>query len=385
MALQSSGTISLNDIHVEAGGSSSASATINDTDIRGLISKGSGAAMSFSEWYGASNYTYGGNAIWGSRWITGGGSRYNQQGGYDSLGNGYMSEMQYDDFNTGGTSSVFGHLGADVYGSSCVSNGSRIVWCGQQRTSPWSYVGSNPMRYVTVASTGNASSLGSLAVGNTYGCSAMDTAGRGVNCPGETVNGNSYVTSLDYFQISTSGNASNFGTLPYGAKNRGATESTAGRLIFCGGGVYSSTNLNGIQYISSASGGTGGTFGSLTSRRRYTSAATNGTRALIMGGAGHEIYSNSLTPRFNINYVTIGTTGNATDFGNNTYARWAPAATSNGTRALNISGYVTGGPGYSYSYTTNNIEYSTISTLGNASSFGNLQYYARFFDAASGS
>jgi hypothetical protein len=55
MALQTSGQISLNDIHVEAGGSSGSQASINDSDIRGLIGKGSGAQMSFSEWYGAAN------------------------------------------------------------------------------------------------------------------------------------------------------------------------------------------------------------------------------------------------------------------------------------------------------------------------------------------
>ena len=54
MALQSSGAISLNDIHVEAGGSSGTQASINDSDIRALIGKTSGAQMSFSEWYGAS-------------------------------------------------------------------------------------------------------------------------------------------------------------------------------------------------------------------------------------------------------------------------------------------------------------------------------------------
>lgn len=53
MALQTSGAISLNEIHVEAGGSSGSQATINDSDIRGLIGKSSGAQMSFSEWYGA--------------------------------------------------------------------------------------------------------------------------------------------------------------------------------------------------------------------------------------------------------------------------------------------------------------------------------------------
>jgi hypothetical protein len=55
MALQTSGAISLNQIHVEAGGNTMTSASINDTDIRGLIGKGSGATMAFNEWYGASN------------------------------------------------------------------------------------------------------------------------------------------------------------------------------------------------------------------------------------------------------------------------------------------------------------------------------------------
>ena len=56
MPLQSSGAISLNQIHIEAGGTSGTQASINDSDIRGLIGKASGAQMSFSEWYGASAY-----------------------------------------------------------------------------------------------------------------------------------------------------------------------------------------------------------------------------------------------------------------------------------------------------------------------------------------
>lgn len=66
MALPTSGPLSLNQIHVEAGGSSGTTASINDADIRALIGKASGATMSFSEWYGASgtvtiNLTIGAN------------------------------------------------------------------------------------------------------------------------------------------------------------------------------------------------------------------------------------------------------------------------------------------------------------------------------------
>ena len=54
MPLPSSGAISLNDMHIEVGGSSGTQVSINDSDIRGLIGKSSGAQMAFNEWYGAS-------------------------------------------------------------------------------------------------------------------------------------------------------------------------------------------------------------------------------------------------------------------------------------------------------------------------------------------
>lgn len=52
--IPTSGMISLNQMHTEAGGTSGTACTINDADIRGLINKASGAAMNFAEWYGAS-------------------------------------------------------------------------------------------------------------------------------------------------------------------------------------------------------------------------------------------------------------------------------------------------------------------------------------------
>jgi len=57
MALPTSGAISLGQMHTEVGSSATATAALNDADIRALIGKGSGAAMSFNEWYGASAVT----------------------------------------------------------------------------------------------------------------------------------------------------------------------------------------------------------------------------------------------------------------------------------------------------------------------------------------
>ena len=54
MGLQTSGPISLNEIHIEAGGSSGTQAGMNDADIRALIGKNAGTTNSFNEYYGAS-------------------------------------------------------------------------------------------------------------------------------------------------------------------------------------------------------------------------------------------------------------------------------------------------------------------------------------------
>lgn len=51
MATPSSGTISLNQIHVEAGGSSGTTCSINDADIRLIANKSSGATASWNDYY----------------------------------------------------------------------------------------------------------------------------------------------------------------------------------------------------------------------------------------------------------------------------------------------------------------------------------------------
>ena len=54
MPLPSSGQITINQIHVEAGGGSGSQAAINDADIRDMIAKGSGSQNAFNEYYGVS-------------------------------------------------------------------------------------------------------------------------------------------------------------------------------------------------------------------------------------------------------------------------------------------------------------------------------------------
>ena len=87
-----------------------------------------------------------------------------------------------------------------------------------------------------------------------------------------------------------------------------------------------------------------------------------GARGLNMGGA----------PAINnIDYFTIPTAGNATDFGDLATARYLNGACSSSTRALIFGGNIP---------ESNNIEYIVIPSLGEKSNFGNLTSSKRNFD-----
>lgn len=71
-----------------------------------------------------------------------------------------------------------------------------------------------------------------------------------------------------------------------------------------------------------------------------------------------------------MDYITIATTGNAIDFGDLSVARFSNSSCSSSTRGVFGGGY---GPNvYPNGATQNVIDYVTISTTGNATDFGDL-------------
>lgn len=89
-------------------------------------------------------------------------------------------------------------------------------------------------------------------------------------------------------------------------------------------------------------------------RINIAGGCSDGDRGLTAGG---EVAGTNV-----IDYVTIATTGNATDFGDLTVSRGRTADCSDGTRALFGGGY----------NKTNVIDYVTVQTIGNATDFGDL-------------
>ena len=94
----------------------------------------------------------------------------------------------------------------------------------------------------------------------------------------------------------------------------------------------------------------------MTEWRRYLGATSNGSRGVFGGG------SDSNNPVNIIHYITIATTGNATDFGDLTVARQGTAACADSTRGVWM-----GGNG-----SNDTIQYVTVASVGNASDFGDL-------------
>jgi hypothetical protein len=119
-----------------------------------------------------------------------------------------------------------------------------------------------------------------------------------------------------------------------------------------GGGAPS----NIIQYITISSTGNATDFGDLITATGVPGACASSTRGVFLGG-GSPVNIN------NIDYVTIASTGNGQDFGDLINSGRADSCASNSTRGLRL--------GSTQSPAINNtIEYITIASTGNAQDFG---------------
>ena len=191
---------------------------------------------------------------------------------------------------------------------------------------------------------------------------------RGIAAGGWSRPDSSNIREIDYVTMAEAGNSIDFGDLitptNYGC---GTSSTTRGLLI----GGYSSPSPqvyeNRIEFITIASTGNGTDFGDVNATNtNLMSAASNATRGLIWGGGGDG--SNLIN---NIEFVTIATTGNASDFGDMTYSKARrPGGASNAIRGLIAGGNHYDGSGH---VGQNSIDFVTIATLGNATDFGDLQ------------
>jgi hypothetical protein len=217
----------------------------------------------------------------------------------------------------------------------------------------------NVIQYVDIPSTGNTTDFGDLSANN-YGLSAFASSVRGV-FSGGSPDGGSYIDTIEYVNIASTGNVTDFGNLTL-ARWLGTATSNGTRGLTIGGdtGVSGTSGSDVIDYVTIASAGNATDFGDLASTIQEMASTASSTRGVIGGGKPAGSIINV------IQYVTIASTGNTTDFGDLSVTRRdkANGNISSGTRGI-FAGGTDGSP-------SNVIDYITIASTGNATDFGDL-------------
>ena len=116
------------------------------------------------------------------------------------------------------------------------------------------------------------------------GMGSCSSLSRGV-VAGGNVGGSTDRNEMDYITTWTTGNATDFGDSTISARYRAGCASTAGRGLFAGGfSTSGSTFHNVIEYITIASTGNATDFGDMTVGHSDFGGCDNGTRGIFAGG-----------------------------------------------------------------------------------------------------
>jgi len=270
-------------------------------------------------------------------------------------------------------SGMGGPVGALNYhsGSSFALFGDRAVNMGGQQRNNYNYL--DNIDYFNIAnSTGNASDFGDITANQRSGGAASNGS--------RAIYNGAQRLSVDYITFSTLSNASDFGdvTAQSGNVSQAAVVTDSNRAVW-GGGQWNPDFGRTSKMMACASIAVNSNIaaisGDLTVARTALASASNATRGLFHSGIAPSPVS-----RCNImDYVTIATAGNATDFGDSQYSRDESVGTFGETRGLFHGGiYQSGG-----FVTINTTEYVVMDTTSNAISFGSLNPKSRKMQGAS--
>ena len=175
-----------------------------------------------------------------------------------------------------------------------------------------------------------------------------------------------FYDDIDYNTISTTGNAT---TTSYVTSTTTRLHGAAGNdtyILVCGGGL-------GIERLVTQTLANSTSHGTISGPGIIESAVGDATTVLIFGG-----YGNTSTLYDTIEYVGYDPAANASDFGDQSVNRAPPALMADATRACAAGGIIIGSNGTIYdtgngaNWRTSNIDYYTVQTPSNSTDFGDL-------------
>ena len=294
--------------------------------------------------------------------------------GGTSNGSTRLNSMDFFNVASTGNAADFGNFEAGSFRSLAVGGNTirTVMMAGNGgQNNPLGFT--KIIQSVILASAGASTNFGDLS-GQNGDSSAVSNGTRALNCGGRNRDpGDNSVDTIDFVNIASEGNSSDFGDIAATSLHQGGLSSATRGCI--GGGFISgvSTKTNVINFVTIASEGDTTDFGDLTvARSEGLAGACTATRGVFAGGLAGST-SNVM------DFITIANTGNATDFGNLTAARFGPDAASTTTR-----GVFGGGAGGGFGPYYNVLDYITIASAGNASDFGDLTRARSHVGAESG-
>ena len=284
---------------------------------------------------------------------------------------GDIKHIDYINISTKGNSLRFGDMTEHQGLMDATSSSTRMVTSGGYNSS---FGGGAVMdiQYVTMASEGNTIDFGDQTQG-TYGTGASSSSTRALIMGGNRMpnsspfdDGNDGNNTICTIEIATIGNAIDFGDLSERRAYPGACGDSVRMVIFGGysNSVGSPLGLRNSDTVVYASHGNAVDFGD-ASHGGSNKAGSNSTRGIWSGTSGG---SNTYT---NIMYtVSIQSLGNSTDFGDRS-AYFAGSAMASQTRLVIAGGRSTAASPYAL---TNIMDFVEFTTLGNATDFGDISF-----------
>jgi len=217
---------------------------------------------------------------------------------------------------------------------------------------------------INVETTGTFRSFGNLAAGS-RGVTAMGSRTRAIFAGGYEPGFSNRIQFHTFANRSTGHNGTtDFGDLTTGAFNPACMSNNTRGIITSmeasGSPIAQLNNL--IEFITIASTGDAVDFGDQGITSRHAAPMSSKTRGVYFGGVGPSPGHSNV-----IQYVTISTQGNSSDFGDCISSRnTGPSGGSNATRGLLVHAY-DGNPGV-----TTGVSTIQLSTLGDSVDFGDL-------------
>ena len=224
--------------------------------------------------------------------------------------------------NYGESTSSCGGLSIPRRGTATCSDTIRAFFAGgQQQSAP--ACGTHPQTtsylidYFLFESLGKATNFGDLTQNRRQLVGGFSSPTRGVFCGGYDGDGSPYARydNIDYITMATTGNAQDFGDLTVARAAGGGLSSSTRGLVAGGWSADGGPDTNVIDYVTIASTGDAQDFGDLIKTGHNRGAASNSTRGLFAGAYNRKSPAPSTAGLTDIDYITIASTGNGTDFG----------------------------------------------------------------------